>query len=104
MLPNCVLPGKGVGRKFSRGRGATEKRPKISKQYRKIALFSLLQGGQRKKDRKIAKKAENGTIKPLCTMFVPCLKIQGGARPPPLLPTPMLSGFVPGHLTMCVKR
>jgi len=40
------------------GWGATEKIPKISKKYRKIALFSLFQGrgGQQKKDRKIAKK------------------------------------------------
>jgi len=38
------------------GREATEKIPKISKKYRKIALFSLFQWGQRKKDRKIAKK------------------------------------------------
>jgi len=37
---------KGVGRKFSGGEeGATEKRPKISKKYRKIVLF----GAQRKK-------------------------------------------------------
>jgi len=35
---------KGVGRKFSRGGGATKKRPKISKKYQKIALFSLFQG------------------------------------------------------------
>jgi len=28
---------KGVGRKFSRGVGPTEKRPKLSKKYRKIA-------------------------------------------------------------------
>jgi len=37
---------------FSGGkRGATEKIPKISKKYRKIALFSLFQegGGKRKK-------------------------------------------------------
>jgi len=36
-----------------------EKMPKVSKKYRKIALFSLFQGereGQWKKDRKIAKK------------------------------------------------
>jgi len=32
---------KGVGRKFSRGGGPTEKRPKISKKYRKIALLSI---------------------------------------------------------------
>jgi len=48
---------KGVGRKFSR---EGPKRPKISKKYRKIALFtsSRGEGGQRKKDQKIAKKAE----------------------------------------------
>jgi len=40
--------------------GATEKRPKISKKYRKIALFSLFQGAMEKrpknskKGRKIA--------------------------------------------------
>jgi len=44
---------KGVGRKFSRGE-PTEKRPKISKKYRKIAIFSLFQGGNGKKDRKIS--------------------------------------------------
>jgi len=38
---------KGVGRKFSRGVGATEKIPKISEKYRKMALFSLFQGGGR---------------------------------------------------------
>jgi len=37
---------------------------------------------QRKKDRKIAKKAENSTFKPLSTIFVPCWKIQGGHGPP----------------------
>jgi len=31
------------------GREATEKRPKISKKYRKIALFGLLQGGTKEK-------------------------------------------------------
>jgi len=62
--------------------------------------------GQRKKDRKIAKKAENSTIKPprggegkgdngkrtknstikpLPTISVPCMKIQGESRPSILL-------------------
>jgi len=35
---------KGVGRKFSRV-GQRKKRPKISKKYRKIALFSSSRGG-----------------------------------------------------------
>jgi len=48
-----ILSVKGVGRKFSRGGGATEKIPKISKKYRKIALFSLFQrGGNGKKTEK----------------------------------------------------
>jgi len=65
------------------GRGATEKRPNIIKKYRKIALFASSRGGPtEKKDRKIAKKAENSTFKPLFTIFVPYLKIQGGPRPP----------------------
>jgi len=40
--------------------GATEKRPKFSKKYRKIALFSLFRGeGQRKKKtEKLQKKVE----------------------------------------------
>jgi len=52
----------GVGKKISRGgkggEGATEKRPKIAKLDRKIAL------------------------KPLSTICVPCMKIQGGHGPP----------------------
>jgi len=48
---------KSVGRKFSGGEGATEKRSKISKKYRKIALLASSRKGrgeQLKKDRKIA--------------------------------------------------
>jgi len=41
--------------------------------------------GQPKKDRKIAKKIENSTIKPLS---VSCMKIEGGMAP---LPTPMFT-------------
>jgi len=66
----------------------TKKRPKISKKYRKIALFNLFQGGKATK-----KRPKNNTFKPLSTIFVPCLKIQGGPRspdpghaPPPLPP------------------
>jgi len=43
---------------FPGGGGATEKRPKISKKYRKIAIFSLFQGANGKKAEKIVKKAE----------------------------------------------
>jgi len=70
---SCVH--KGVGRKFSRGANET---PKISKKYRKIALFSLFQGvGIMEKRLKNSKKnAENSIFKPLSTIFVACLKIQ----------------------------
>jgi len=37
---------KGVGRKFFKGGGATKKRSKISKKYRKIALFASSRGGR----------------------------------------------------------
>jgi len=40
-----------------------EKRPKISKKYRKIALFACSrEGGNGKNDRKIAKKPKNSTF------------------------------------------
>jgi len=81
---------KGVGRKFSRGE-ATEKIPKISKKFRQISLFSLFRGGAtKKKTENCKKRAENSTFKPLSTIYVPCLKIQGATAPlcPPL-PTPM---------------
>jgi len=61
-----VHAGKGVGKKFSRRGGGGEelrkKIPKISKIYQKIAQYYLPlpegEGGNGKKDRKIAKKAE----------------------------------------------
>jgi len=42
---------KGVGRKFSGGE-ATEKRPKISKKYRKIAPFASFRWANGKKTEK----------------------------------------------------
>jgi len=45
----------GRRQKIFQGGGPTEKKPKISKKYRKIALFSLFQGGGQQKDRKMAK-------------------------------------------------
>jgi len=47
---------KVIGTKFFMG-GGNEKRPKISKKYRKMALFASSRGGN-KKYRKIVKKAE----------------------------------------------
>jgi len=64
------------------GGGGNENISNICKKYRKIALFSLFQGGQQKKTEKQQKKAENITFKPLSTIFVPCLKIQGAHGPP----------------------
>jgi len=40
-------------------------------------------GANGKKDRKMPKKTENNAIKPLSTIFVPCIKIQGGTAPLP---------------------
>jgi len=45
----------GVGRKFSR-EGKRKKDRKLAKKYRKIALFSLFQGGNGKKTEKQQKK------------------------------------------------
>jgi len=72
---------KGVGRKFSR-KGGHRKKTENSKKYRKIALLSLLQWEPtEKKYRKITKKIpKNSTIKPLSTIFVPCMKIQEGGQ------------------------
>jgi len=54
-------------------------------------------GEQRKKYQKLAipknskKRPKNSTLKPLFTIFMPCLKIQGGGHGPPCppLPTPI---------------
>jgi len=78
-------------------------------------------GGQRKKDRKIAKGTENSankplpegrgeatekrpknskktpknsTIKPLSTIFVPCMKIQVGHSPPPCCRRPCVGDLI----------
>jgi len=48
------------------GGGNGKKRPKISKKYRKVAK----------------KPPKNSTFNPLSTIFVPCLKIHRGLRPP----------------------
>jgi len=79
---------KGVGRKISRG-GSNEKNTKRPKNSTVEPLPGV--GGQRKKDRKIAKKRpKNSANKTLSTISVPCMKIQGGPRPHcPPLPTPM---------------
>jgi len=46
--------------------------------------LSLSGGANGKKDRKIAKKRpKNSIFKPLSTIFVPCVKIQGGTAPLP---------------------
>jgi len=41
------------------------------------------------------KRPKNSTFKPLSTIFVARLKIQGGPRPP--LPTPMVRGLISRH-------
>jgi len=66
-------------------RGANGKIPKINKKYRKIALFASPrgEGGNRK-------GPKNSTFKPLSTIFVPCLKIQGEGHGLPLPKSPAL--------------
>jgi len=68
------------------------------KKYRKLAkkiensTIKLFQGGNEKKTQKKQKRLKKSTIKPLSTISVPCIKIQGGMPlPPPFLlpPTPM---------------
>jgi len=63
--------------------GHRKKYRRIEK-YRKITLLSLFQEkrGQRKKIEKLQNKTENNTIKPLSTIFVPCMKIQDDLLPP----------------------
>jgi len=64
----CLVSTKASTENFPGGGGATEKRLKNSN----------------------LKRPKNSTFKPLSTIFVPCLKIQGGGgkRPLPPLPTP----------------
>jgi len=59
-------------RKKSPGGGGSQwkNRPKISKKYRKIALFSIFQGGQRKKDRKIVKKGRKIALLSLYLLYL----------------------------------
>jgi len=60
---------------FSRFGRQRKKRPKISKKYRKIALFSYFQEGKQKRPKNSKKRPKNSTFKPLSTIFVPSLKI-----------------------------
>jgi len=71
MAPWIFIHGtKGVGRKFSSG-GRGNGIPKISKKYRKIALFSLFQGeGQRKKRPKNSKKCRKKALLSLYLLYL----------------------------------
>jgi len=52
------------------------------------------QGSQRKKDQKIAKQTpKNSAFKPLSTIFLQCMKIQGGGTAP-LLPAADAHGYI----------
>jgi len=64
-----------------------EKDRKIAKKAENSTIKPLPGGrGNGKNDRKIAKRLKNSTIKPLSTISVLCMKIQGGHGP---LPTSM---------------
>jgi len=57
-------------------------RVEVEPRSRDRAIFQG-EGEQRKKSRKSAKKVpKNSTFEPLSTIFVTCLKIQGGSLPP----------------------
>jgi len=85
----CCDRVQGRRQKNFQRRGSTEKRLKNSKKRSKNSSINLFRGkANRKKIGKIAKKIENSTIKPLSTIFVLCIKIQGGHDPP--LSTPMI--------------
>jgi len=58
--------------------GQRKKRPKNSKNYRKVAILSFFQG-----EGATEKRPKNSTIKPLSTLSAPCMKIQGGHSPLP---------------------
>jgi len=78
-----------------RGLATGKNTEKIAKTDQTIALLSLFQGlgGKWKKRPKIEeKKTKNGTIKPLSTISVSCMKTQGrhGSLCHPL-PTPCAS-------------
>jgi len=58
---------KGVGRKFSGGRGQRKKDRKLAKKYRKIALFASSRGGG---DRKIAKQGRKIALLSLYLLYL----------------------------------
>jgi len=71
-----------------------KKRPKISKKYRKIALFSLFQeggGATKKKDRKIAKKGRKISLLSLYLLYLYHVWKSRGRGHGPSLPTPMVA-------------
>jgi len=81
-----VLYARASAENFPEGGGGKRKKDrKLAKKYRKIALFAYLRGGgATEKITKISKKRpKNNTFKPLSTIFVSCLKIQGATAPSP---------------------
>jgi len=66
---------QGRRQKNFQGGGATEKRPKIAKKNENSTI-NLLQRGA------MEKRPKDSIIKPLSTISVPCMKIQGSHAPP----------------------
>jgi len=93
------LTSKGVGKKISKGGRATEKRSINSKKIPENSNIKPLSGEEggaltenRPKNSKKKTTTKNSTFKPLCTIIVPCMKIQGrNTAPCPPLPTSMLA-------------
>jgi len=74
-----VAAGKGVGRKIFKEMGGEQRKKdrKIAKKT-KIVLLSLFRGGTEKRQKNSKKWPKNITHKPLSTIHVSCMKIQGG--------------------------
>jgi len=74
---------QGRRQKIFQGRGANGKKTESKQKCRKIALFVSSREPTEKRPKNSKKGRKNSTFKPLFTIFVPCLKIQGGATFPP---------------------
>jgi len=73
------------------------------KKDRKIALLSLLRGGNGKKTEKLQKRPKNSTINPLSTISVPCMKIQAGHVPLPPAANTHASYLLIFHFLHCIS-
>jgi len=69
---------QGRRQKIFQGEGATEKRPKINTKIPKNSTICLFQGGNGKKDRKIAKKGRKAALFRLYLLYFTMYENSGG--------------------------